>query len=196
MEDSNFDKFNLFLSNFDFFGLKMSFLYKGRTKYKTCYGGVITVLCSILLTFIFISISSDCFYKLNPFVREAILYDQKSILQGNDFFFGLYFTDEDDNIIQNFDKYLSVIGVIKNNTSTISKEENTFIPFKKCDSKYFANYDTSRVKLKDIHCLDIQDKFILMNGYNEFPKISLSINIDICVNKTLNNKGKFLFYFI
>ena len=187
MENSKLDVFKIFLSNFDFFGFKMEYLYKGKNRYKSCYGGLLSLICIIFVTFIFISISEDCFYKTNPKVRESILYDSKSILQEKDYFFGLHFRDKDHNIIENFEKYLTVDGIIRNNTITISKEEEIHIPFKKCESKNFANYDTSEVKISDYLCLDIKDKFILMNRYNEFPKISLSINLKECVNNTINN---------
>lgn len=180
MEDSKFDKFKLILCNFDFLGFKMEYLYRGKNKYKSCYGGLITIICSILLTYIFINMSSDCFNKLNPTVREAIFYEQKAILQEKDFFFGLYFRDGDHNIINDINKYLTIEGLLKNNTLSLSKEENIHFPFKRCESKNFAKYDTTDIKISNFLCLDIKDNFILMNSNNEFPKISLSISIKEC----------------
>ena len=193
MEDSKLDIFKLFLSNFDFFGFKMEYLYRGKTRYKSCYGGLITILCFILIAFIFAEISKECFNKTNPFVREAIFYEHKSNLHEKDFFFGLYFRDKDHNVIENFEKYLTVEGIIHNNTLKISEEEEISLPFKRCESKDFSKFDISGLKISDYLCLDIKDKFNLINLYNEFPKISLSINVKECKDNE-NDIGKLLIF--
>jgi hypothetical protein len=165
----------------------MQFLYKEKNKYTTFYGGIITILCAALIIYLFINISRDCLYKLNPKLRETILYDKKSTIHMKNFFYGINFRDKDFNIIENYERYLVIEGSIVNNTISIQKDKEIHIPLIKCEIQRFSYYDFNDVNIKEYICLDLPEKFTLMNRHDEFQKISLHLHIKECKNKTSNN---------
>ncbi len=155
-------------------------------------GGFLTILCAGFLVYAFLNISRDCFYKTNPTVRDNSYYDDYTVVNGNKFFFGIYFTDEKYNLIQNPERYLIFHGLVSNYTENLVV---TTIPFSKCSFERHFNktgVPLQRIseKIKDFeesYCLDIDDNFNLINSGTEIPRLSLSINVIECMNRTIEN---------
>ena len=190
-----------YLSYLDIFGYDLSFRHNRFTKYRTYYGGILTILCTGFLVYAFLNIASDCLDKTNPLVRETSYYDDYSIVNGTKFFFSFYFTDDKLNSFDNPEKYLIFQGVLTNYTNDA---ETKTVNFVKCDYKrHFerTKLPLSRIKEKiknfnDTWCLDLEEDFHLINSGTEIPRLSLSIYVIECTNSTVHNLGgmKFLLF--
>lgn len=193
-----------YLSYLDIFGYDLSFRHNRFTKYRTYYGGIITIFCIGFLVYAFMNIAKDCLDKTNPSVRETSYYDDYSIVNGTKFFFAFYFTDDKFNSLPNPEKYLIFQGVLTNYTN---EAETKIVDFVKCDQKrHFERtklpFNRINEKIKnfnDTWCLDLDEDFKLINSGNEIPRLSLSIYVIECTNETMNglesNLLFFLFYF-
>lgn len=184
------DKISNFLTYLDLFGFDLTFRHKRFTKYRTYYGGIVTIICFIVLCYGFFEFAKDCLHKENPLIRETSYYDEKSIIDIKHFFFSLFFSDLHLNHIPNPEKYLIFHGVLTNITDnkTISN-----IPFVKCNYekhlKHVAlpkeKFDKRFMNFNETFCLDYDETFSLLNSLNEFPRVSLSIYVIECKNTTV-----------
>lgn len=182
---------NEVLTIIDIFGYPLTFKHNQAINYRTKLGGSFTFMVVCFLIYAFLHISRDCFHKTNPIVRENSFYDDKAIVFGDKFFFSLFFTDDKYNILSDPEKYLVFHGVISNYTDDL---QVTTVPFVKCDfDKHFnktkVNTEKIAEKMKNFeqtYCLDIDDKFFLMNSGTEIPRLSLSIFVIECANKTID----------
>jgi len=173
----------------DFFGYNLSFRFNQYKKYRTYYGGLLTIICSGFLLFTFFNLAADCLNKTNPIVRESNDFEELSVVEGTKFFYSLDFTDENFNSIVEPEKYLIFHGVITNHTD---HREIKTIPFIKCDfDRHFKKTNLPKEKIDEkinnlnrTWCLDLDNEFRLINTGNEIPRITLSIFVIECFNTT------------
>jgi len=188
-----------YLSYADFFGYDLNFRNNQFKKYKTFYGGLLTVICIGFFIYSFLNLAADCFNKTNPIVRESNYFADYSVVEGKEFFFSFYFTDENFNIIDQPEKYLIFHGVITNYTN---HRQTRKIPFIKCD--YKRHFHKTKLEMEKINekitnfnetwCLDLDNDFHLTNSLNEIPRHSLSIYVIECSNSTiLDMNCKFIY---
>ena len=180
-----------YLAYFDIFGYNLSFRHNKFIKYRTYYGGILTIICTGFLMYAFVNLSRDCFNKTNPAVRESSYYEDFAILNAEKFFFSFYFTDNMFNNMPNPEKYVIFHGVITNYTNEI---ETKTVPFVKCNyPKHFYNTTLSKEKVdqklsnfNNTYCLDLEGDFNLINSGTEIPRLSLSIFVIECKNTTID----------
>lgn len=61
------------MEKFDFLGGKITLSYKGETSIKTKFGGIITIIISIILSLLIVGFGNDFFYRTNPtIIRETV----------------------------------------------------------------------------------------------------------------------------
>jgi hypothetical protein len=175
----------------DMFGYPLTFKNNQAINYRTKLGGAFTLFTLCFMIYAFLILSKDCFNKTNPIVRENSVYDDKSVIDGDKFFFSIYFADEKYKTLPNPEKYIIFHGVLNNYTDDM---ETTTIPFVKCDfDRHFNKTKIDKNKLNekmknfdDIYCLDIANDFKLMNSGTATPRLSLSIFIIECANRTID----------
>lgn len=189
-----------YLELFDIFGYDLTFRHKNFIKFTTYYGGLITIFCTGFLLYAFLNLSKDCLKKINPIVRETSYYDDYSIVDANKFFFAFYFTDTLYKYIDNPEKYLIFHGVVTNYTD---ESERSVIPFVKCNLERHFNRtqiptESINAKIPNLdktYCLDLEEGFKLINSGTEIPRLSLSLYVIQCSNRTIDNiDSKINFY--
>jgi hypothetical protein len=175
---------------FDIFGTQITFRHNNQTKYKTCGGGCATILSIGFVIFLFHYFSYDCINKINPIVRNNILYKIDNTVNMTKYFWAFYFTDEKRNNIDDPERYISFHAVITDWKETMQEK---IVTFSKCNlNKHFGKTSFTKQKIfqiipnfYDAFCLDIEDDFNLLNGYSQIPRSSISIYVMECYNKTM-----------
>jgi hypothetical protein len=181
---------NKTIKAFDIFGSMITFRHDDQTKYKTCGGGCATLLSIGFVFFLLHYFSYDCVNKVNPIVRDNVIYKADNVVNMTNYFWAFYFTDENFNMIDNPERYLAFHGVV---TIWNTRMEKRVVSFSKCNlNKHFSRTSFTRQKIfetipffHDSYCLDLDDEFNLFNGYSQIPRASLEIFVMECYNMTM-----------
>ncbi len=174
----------------DAFGYEIGFRYKGERRYRSSGGGIITFIAIGLVIYLFSYFSQDCLNKTNPTTRMLNSYNNTITLNASSFFYGLYFTDGKNEMIENPGKYILYHALV----TDWDKEKITYtLKFSKCNkTRHFSKsglpeqmIDEKIPFFHDSYCLDLPEDFKLKNGGTEIPRISLQIFVMECMNKTM-----------
>jgi hypothetical protein len=174
----------------DIFGYEICLRHQGERRYRTIFGGIITLMLGVFLIYLFTYFSNDCIKKINPATRMQNNYSNPIILNASSFIYALQFTDSNNQIIENPTRYLAFHAIV---TDWEHNKTQYILKFSKCNkNNHFKNTgiseDLINSKIRffnETFCLDKPEEFILMNGGNEIPRKSIQIFVMECMNKTL-----------
>ena len=72
--------FSIFLSEIDFFGTHFHFYLNASKKFKTIYGGLLTILTIFIIIACIIFFGSNLFLKTNPTINQENVNEGYSII--------------------------------------------------------------------------------------------------------------------
>ena len=77
----------------DIFGYDICLRHQSQRKYKTIFGGIITLMLAVFLIYLFTYFSDDCIKKINPSIRMQNSFANPIVLNASSFIYALQFTD-------------------------------------------------------------------------------------------------------
>ena len=142
------DSIKKILKFVDIYGTQMSFTNDDSYYIKSVLGGAFSIFTAILASIIFYIFSHDCFFKMNPTVRVLDIYKDQNLINGSNFFYGLYFSTSNYTIMENPQKYLAFHAVITSLRNS-SRPIYNVISFSKCNlSKHFLR--NSKIEIDNL----------------------------------------------
>jgi hypothetical protein len=178
----------------DIFGYDICLRHQSQRKYKTIFGGIITLMLAVFLIYLFTYFSDDCIKKINPSIRMQNSFANPIVLNASSFIYALQFTDSNNKVITDPTKYLSFHAIV---TEWEHNKTQLILSFSKCNKNNHIKKTGIRDEIiynkipnfNQTFCLDKPEEFILKNGGNEIPRKSIQIFVMECMNKTLLNKN-------
>ena len=190
-----FQKQKLNFLDFDIYSRRISFYYKGKEKFGTTFGFILTISYIVLSLIVFL------IYLVKSIKREEVtasilsVYPTEipSININNDLFYISFGLEQSNKLSKFIDEtiyypeVLYIEQIKENGEYKITSEQ--ILNIERCNiEKFGENYQQllENEKLNDSYCL--QDINITLKGDFQFNEMSyLKINIYPCINSTNNN---------
>lgn len=183
-----------FIRKLDFIGYSVNLKVNTENRYKSFFGGSISLIVAILSSAMIFYLGLELFMKTEPFVTQSKQsVDQVgpySMVKDIDILIGMEF--------QNFSYYLDdriftvtaeqmIINYINNDTSSVQNVTLVELEMVKCSEIYASNYfEDKEIPLDQFLCLN--SSAVVEGFWGAVEYKSINFYVKKCVNSTTNNK--------
>jgi hypothetical protein len=187
--------FKTLLKEIDIFGKSYNIYFDKKPLFKTVYGGIITILCLLLMVGVIFVLSEEMFQKKNPNIISRVVPSPNRVNLTFNINVGYMVEDEFANPKDSYDKYLSINPTVYNLTYVLI-DNGTYIAYtsqknltiKACTTNDFSpstiDFFTDN-NLYEGYCVD--DSTLLGGFFDDNYAYFMSIKLNKCINSTLNN---------
>ena len=189
-----------FFKIFDSFGLSIDFtIIQSSRKYKTAFGGILSIAIGIIWIILFFNFGQNCFYKRNPTGYSQLLPTEANAnsalnLTENSFIYGFQLKNEDWKLIH-FEEYFHAIfsfreNIYRDDILTINRTILKVIP---CDQvKMDKKIDLNNYNLSLFYCPDFSNvKGKTLGGYiDNGLYTNMEFNLRLCDENNSNCKNR------
>lgn len=175
-----------FLKNFDLFGYPVTLTMKENYRYRSIFGGCITLLFLLFLTAIILAslIGIFSYQHMNTSESQKNLGTTYGVLELNQSTLNLALKFEDPRLNNWTTPYfnISLIHFTQFRNTSLVYEVGVPIPLKPCNKSDFGYLDVEflQLKLDEALCPDADANLTVQGNYQENIFSYLQINIDVC----------------
>ena len=186
------------LKHIDLYGIHPDLFINKSEKYKSPFGGFLTLLLIGSGIFFFILMGNDMIYSKNPEIISSDVYNSEpssTAVGKNDYFFILGLQDSSFTHFYDESIYELVMQqVLLTSNETDSERIETDIPFERCteehlpeDMKSYFFRAPSGSKLQDLLCIKKGQDFKIRGNFDSHHFEYVFILIKTCSNSTTKN---------
>lgn len=186
------------LKEIDIFGIKINFHVRGKQKFQTIFGGLMSLIHISLCCLVFLQFSQNMIMKTNPVVVSTTLYNEKpgpSYIAKDSYFMMFGMQDSDWNFY--IDESIYKAHMFQEIHSPTGDVTYMPIPLERCGEEHLpismkASFLKSTPNISNLFCIakECDGKFFLQGVYGQENYRQITISIEICQNTTENLKCK------
>lgn len=177
------------MERFDTYGQEYHLTFNKQPKYKTAFGGILSIFTAIIVILCVWVFGREIYEKKNPIVTNTIQIDAKR--KNITFKIPFAFTIEQTygSVIPNYDKYVRFTARYTNTSFTPPSNVTTFnypLKMRKCNINDFPSNDIGDFmenSLSSAYCLEEKDFTIGGFWNNKYTEL-IKIDLNTCMNTT------------
>ena len=185
--------FSIFLSEIDFFGTHFHFYLNASKKFKTIYGGLLTILTIFIIIACIIFFGSNLFLKTNPTINQENVNEGYSIidLKKEKVILAFRMENLDGEFVDFTNKIYPIIYYYSRNENSStyrSSKTEEFLSYHICNESDYTDINLTQYYGK-LFCIDMSNKNF--GGYWDNPYIFYyEIRLYFCPNGETYSKSK------
>jgi len=179
----------------DIIGKEVQFKIENSEKYKTTFGGFITIILGIISLISLWFFGSDIIYKQSPsLITKELFLDKPEyhILNNSNYFFAIKFSNIDGNLINDprifIPKFMYRLYEMNSTTGSFDLSIDLDFELGNCNSSHIDEYTLQNEFLEFYHCANLNNYTAGGNWDND--KIgTLFFYAEVCNEKTEKEKN-------